>query len=99
MTYSELFKQEKIVRQLSIVQLIAYFGAWFSNVAIFTMLVEFNASSLLVSLVTAMLFLPAIIISPISGTLIDRLPLKKLMVVLLVIELIMTICLLLIRRV
>jgi MFS family permease len=99
MTYSELFKQEKIVRQLSIVQLIAYFGAWFSNVAIFTMLVEFNASSLLVSLVTAMLFLPAIIISPISGTLIDRLPLKKLMVVLLVIELIMTICLLMINTI
>jgi MFS family permease len=99
MTYSELFKQEKIVRQLSIVQLIAYFGAWFSNVAIFTMLVEFNASSLLVSLVTAMLFLPAIIISPISGTLIDRLPLKKLMVILLIIELIMTICLLMINTI
>ena len=99
MTYSELFKQEKIVRQLSIVQLIAYFGAWFSNVAIFTMLVEFNASSLLVSLVTAMLFLPAIIISPISGTLIDRLPLKKLMVTLLIIELIMTICLLMINTI
>jgi MFS family permease len=99
MTYFELFKQEKIVRQLSIVQLIAYFGAWFSNVAIFTMLVEFNASSLLVSLVTAMLFLPAIIISPISGTLIDRLPLKKLMVILLVIELIMTICLLTINTI
>ena len=99
MTYSELFKQEKIVRQLSIVQLIAYFGAWFSNVAIFTMLVEFNASSLLVSLVTAILFLPAIIISPISGTLIDRLPLKKLMVILLIIELIMTICLLMINTI
>ncbi|MBT6577962.1 MAG: MFS transporter, partial [Campylobacteraceae bacterium] len=91
MTYSQLFKKEKVVRQLSLVQLIAYFGAWFSNVAIFSMLVEFGASSFTISLVTAMLFLPAIIISPFSGTLIDRLPLKKLMVTLLSIELIMTI--------
>lgn len=90
MTYRELFKKEKIVRQLSLVQLIAYFGAWFSNVAIFTMLVEFEASAFVISVVTAMLFLPAIVISPFSGTLIDRLPMKKLMITLLTIELIMT---------
>lgn len=91
MTYGELFKQEKIVRQLSITQLIAYFGAWFSNVAIFSMLIELNASSFMISLVTAMLFLPGIVLSPFSGTLIDRLPLKKLMITLLGIELLMTI--------
>ncbi len=91
MTYRELFKQEKIVRQISLTQLIAYFGAWFSNVAIFSMLVEFGASSFMISLVTAMLFLPGIILSPFSGTLIDRLPLKNLMIVLLTIELVMTI--------
>lgn len=91
MTYRELFKQEKIVRQLSLTQLIAYFGAWFSNVAIFSMLIELNASSFMISLVTAMLFLPGIVLSPFSGTLIDRLPLKKLMITLLGIELLMTI--------
>ncbi len=91
MTYRELFKQEKVVRQLSLTQLIAYFGAWFSNVAIFSMLIELNASSFMISLVTAMLFLPGIVLSPFSGTLIDRLPLKKLMITLLIIELIMTI--------
>jgi len=91
LTYGELFKQEKIVRQLSITQLIAYFGAWFSNVAIFSMLIELNASSFMISLVTAMLFLPGIVLSPFSGTLIDRLPLKKLMITLLGIELLMTI--------
>ncbi len=91
MTYRELFKQEKVVRQLSLTQLIAYFGAWFSNVAIFSMLIELNASSFMISLVTAMLFLPGIVLSPFSGTLIDRLPLKKLMITLLGIELLMTI--------
>lgn len=90
MTYRELFTQHKIVRQLSLTQLIAYFGAWFSNVAIFTMLIELGADSFTISLVTAMLFLPAIVISPFSGTYIDRLPLKKLMIVLLSIEFTMT---------
>jgi MFS family permease len=99
MTYTELLKKEKIVRQLSIVQLIAYFGAWFSNVAIFTLLVQFEASSFLISFVTAMLFLPAIIISPFSGTLIDRLPLKTIMLTLLTIELIMTFAFLLITSI
>jgi MFS family permease len=75
-----------------LVQIIAYFGAWFSNVAIFSMLVQFGASPFLISLVTAMLFLPAVIISPFSGALIDRLPLKNLMIFLLSIELVMTLC-------
>ena len=94
MTYKELLKTHKIVRQLSLVQIIAYFGAWFSNVAIFSMLIQFGASSFLISLVTAMMFLPAVITSPFSGALIDRLPLKKLMVFLLCTELIMTLCVL-----
>lgn len=90
MTYRELFSKHKIVRQLSLTQIIAYFGAWFSNVAIFTMLVDLGADSFTISIVTAMLFLPAIIISPFSGTFIDRVSIKKLMVTLLTIELTMT---------
>jgi DHA3 family macrolide efflux protein-like MFS transporter len=91
LTYRQLLKEEKVVRQLSLTQIIAYFGAWFSNVAIFTMLVNLGASSLMISIVTAMLFLPGILISPFSGALIDRLPLKKLMIILLLTELLMTV--------
>ncbi|MEA1915358.1 MAG: MFS transporter, partial [Campylobacterota bacterium] len=90
MTYRELFKQHKIIRQLSIVQIIAYFGAWFSNVAIFTMLVQFGVSPLIISFVAAMHFLPGIILSPLSGTIIDRSDIKKLMITLMSIELLMT---------
>jgi MFS family permease len=88
--YKELLLTNKIVRQLSIIQFVAYFGAWFSNVAIYSMLIQFEASSFLISLVVATNFLPAIILSPISGSFVDRLPIKKFMIFLLTIELSMT---------
>ena len=97
MTYRELFANHKIVRQLSAIQFIAYFGAWFSNVAIYSMMVDFGASSFLIALVTAVHFIPAVILSPFNGTIVDRLPAKKLMLFLLSTELIMTLCFLLIN--
>lgn len=96
MNYRELFKNHKVIRDLSIVQFIAYFGAWFSNVAIYTMLVEFGSTELAISIVTAMHFLPAVLIAPFSGAIIDRIKIKPLMIILLVTELIMTLCFLLI---
>ena len=91
MTYRQLFKQHKIIKQLSAIQFVAYFGAWFSNVAIYSMLVEFNASPIIISIVTAMYFIPAIILAPFSGSLVDRINAKSLMISLLLIEFIMTI--------
>jgi MFS family permease len=90
LNYKELLLNNKIIRQLSLIQIFAYFGAWFSHVAIYTMLVEFEASATQISLVVAMNFLPSIILSVFSGSLVDRLPLKRFMVSLLVLEVIMT---------
>ena len=90
MNYRELLTNYPLVRKLSILQIIAYFGAWFSNVAIYTMLVEFGSTAFAISLVTAMHFIPAIIIAPISGVIIDKFKIKPLMLSLLVCELIMT---------
>jgi len=90
LNYKELLLNHKIIRQLSLIQLFAYFGAWFSHVAIYTMLVQFGASAFQISLVVAMNFLPSILFSIISGSLVDRLPLKKFMIILLCIEVIMT---------
>jgi len=92
LTYRELFKTHKIVRQLSSVQFIAYFGAWFSNVAIYSMLVDFGASAFLIATTAAMHLIPGIVLSPFSGSLVDRVEVKKLMITLLSIELIMTLC-------
>ena len=90
MNYRKLFREHKIVRDLSLVQFIAYFGAWFSNVAIYTMLVDFGSTEMAISIVTAMHFLPAILIAPFSGAIIDRVKIKPLMVTLLCTELLMT---------
>ncbi|MGB1227490.1 MAG: MFS transporter [Poseidonibacter sp.] len=90
MNYLTLFRQHKIIRDLSLVQFIAYFGAWFSNVAIYTMLVNFGSSELAIATVTAMHFLPAVLIAPFSGAIIDRFKIKPLMLSLLLIEFVMT---------
>ena len=91
MNYRKLFSAHKIIRDLSLVQFIAYFDAWFSNVAIYTMLVNFGSSEMAISVVTAMHFLPAILIAPFSGAIIDRVKIKPLMITLLATELLMTI--------
>ena len=90
MTYRELFRTHKVVRQLSTVQFIAYFGAWFSNVAIYSMLIDFGATPFLIATAAAMHLIPGIVLSPFSGSIVDRFPVKKLMVILLTIELLMT---------
>jgi len=92
LNYRELLTTYPVVKKLALVQFIAYFGAWFSNVAIYSMLVDFGASSFVIALVTAMHFLPAVLIAPFSGAFIDRIKLKRLMVILLCVELVMTLC-------
>lgn len=97
MTYRDLFRTHKIIRQLSAVQFIAYFGAWFSNVAIYSMMIEFGASSFLIAAITAMYLIPGVILSPFSGSIVDRFPVKKLMIILLSVEFTMTLSFILIN--
>ncbi|MFW2553378.1 MFS transporter [Aliarcobacter butzleri] len=89
--YILFLKENKIIRDLSLVNFISSFGAWFSTVAIYTMVVEFGSTELAISIVTAMHFIPAIIIAPLSGAIIDRVRIKPLMISLLFVELVMTI--------
>lgn len=85
------------MRQLSAVQFIAYFGAWFTNVAIYSMLVKFGASPILIATVAAMHLIPGIVLSPFNGSIVDRIEVKKLMMILLSVELCMTLGFLLIN--
>lgn len=94
MNYRELLINYPIIRKLSLLQFIAYFGSWFSNVAIYTMAVNFGSSAFVISLITAMHLLPAVLIGPFSGAIIDRVRVKTLMLVLLLTELTMTFLLL-----
>jgi len=79
-----------VVGRLSLIQLISYFGTWFSQVAIFSMLVAFNADEVTIALVAVMGMFPAVVLAPIIGIVIDRVPFKHLMMILLSIEIVMT---------
>jgi MFS family permease len=87
--YKTLLKNPTI-RRLSIVQFLAYFGACFSHVAIYTLVLEFGIGSIMIALVVSMYSLPAIILAPISGAIVDKLPYKKFMIALLGVELAIT---------
>ncbi|MCH9813232.1 MAG: MFS transporter [Epsilonproteobacteria bacterium] len=93
--YKEVL-QNPTIRRLSIVQFVAYFGAWFSNVAIYTLILEFGVTPIINALVVAMYSLPAILLAPMSGAIVDKLPYKRFMIILLGIELLMTLMYLLV---
>lgn len=94
-SYLDTLKHPVIAR-LSLIQLISYFGTWFSQVAIFSMLISYGANESTIALVAAMGMLPAVILAPIIGIIIDRIPFKKLMMALLAIEIVMTLSFILI---
>lgn len=89
MTYSETLKHP-VIRRLSLIQLISYFGTWFSQVAIFAMIVDFGASEITIAFTAAMAMLPAVVLAPVIGNVIDRVPFKRLMLILLLVEIGMT---------
>lgn len=96
--YITLLKEEKVLRKLSSIQLISYFGAWFSNVAIYTLLIELNVSASVVGFVAMLNFLAGVIQAPFSGPIIDRMSPKKLMLMLIVVEIIATISLIFVTQ-
>ena len=89
MTYLDTLKHP-VIRRLSLIQFISYFGTWFSQVAIFSMLVSFGASEVTIAVTAAMAMLPAVVLAPIIGLIIDRIEFKKLMSILLLVEISMT---------
>jgi len=90
MTYLETLKHP-IIRRLSLIQFISYFGTWFSQVAIFSMIVAYDADEITIALTAAMAMLPSVVLAPLIGIIIDRIAFKKLMLVLLLTEITMTV--------
>ena len=89
MGYKETLKHP-VIGRLSLIQLISYFGTWFSQVAIFSMLVAYRADALTIAFTATMAMLPAVILAPLIGIIIDRIDFKKLMMTLLLVEIAMT---------
>jgi MFS transporter, DHA3 family, macrolide efflux protein len=95
--YILLLRSEPVFRRLSLIQLLAYFGAWFSNVAIYTLLIKMEVAPSIIAFTAALHFLAGIIQAPFSGAIIDKLAPKKLMLTLLGLETITTFLLLLVN--
>ena len=96
--YIKLLKSEPVLKRLSIIQLIAYFGAWFSNVAIYTLLLKMEVSAEIVAFVAMLHFLAGVIQAPFSGPIIDSVKPKKLMLFLIFVQIFTTLFLLLINN-
>ncbi len=97
--YFTLLREERVLRRLSLIQLIAYFGAWFSNVAIYTLLIQLDVSATIIAMTAALHFLPGVLQAPFSGVLIDKFAPKRLMAFLMVLEIAATLPLMLIDNV
>ena len=95
--YIQLLKSEPILKRLSTIQLIAYFGAWFSNVAIYTLLLDMGVDASVVAFVAMLHFLAGVFQAPFSGSIIDSMKPKKLMLILISIEIFATIFLILVN--
>ncbi|MEA3370274.1 MAG: MFS transporter [Campylobacterota bacterium] len=97
--YISLLKNEPVLRRLSTIQLIAYFGAWFSNVAIYTLLLDMKVSAEVIAFTAMLHFLAGVIQAPFSGSIIDKVKPKVLMLTLIAVEIFATLFLVLINSV
>ncbi len=97
--YFTLLREERVLRRLSLIQLIAYFGAWFSNVAIYTLLIQLDVSATIIAMTAALHFLPGVLQAPFSGVLIDKFAPKRLMAFLMIVEIAATLPLMLVDNV
>ena len=95
--YIKLLESEPILKRLSTIQLIAYFGAWFSNVAIYTLLLDMGVDAKVIAFTAMLHFLAGVVQAPFSGAIIDSVKPKKLMLILISIEIFATFFLILIN--
>lgn len=86
--YVELLRNNTTLRRLSIIQLISYFGAWFSHMGIYTLLIQLDAPAWALSAAAGFTFLPSMILAPFSGAIIDKVNTKKFMLFLTAIEIV-----------
>lgn len=92
--YLDLLIKEQRLQKLSLVQFISYFGAWFSNVAIYTLLIDLDVQPAVIAFVAMLHFLAGVVQAPFSGAVIDKFHPKRLMSLLLIVEILSTLLLL-----
>ncbi|AII14908.1 H+ antiporter protein, major facilitator superfamily [Campylobacter iguaniorum] len=84
--YLALLRFNANFRILTIIQLICYFGMWFSHTGIFTLLIELKAPVWAVTAAAAMAFIPNVLLAPINGIIIDKFSPKPMLIFLMAVE-------------
>lgn len=84
--FISLLKREQVFARLSLIQLICYFGVWFSHTGVFTLLIELDAPVWAITLAAAMAFLPGVVLAPFSGVIVDKFNPKPMLVALIIVE-------------
>jgi len=87
-SYRMLLRSNKTLLRLSMIQLLCYFGAWFSHMGIYTLLINLEAPIWALSAAAAFTFLPSMLLAPFSGAIIDKIDTKKFMLFLTLIEIV-----------
>ena len=70
--FIDLLKTQPVFARLSLIQLICYFGVWFSHTGIFTLLIELDAPVWAITAAAALAFVPGVLLSPFSGIVVDK---------------------------
>ncbi|PPB69794.1 MFS transporter [Campylobacter hyointestinalis subsp. hyointestinalis] len=84
--YLALLRYNRNLRILASIQMICYFGMWFSHTGIFTLLIDLKAPVWAITLAAAMAFIPNVFLAPINGIIIDKFNPKPMMIFLMFIE-------------
>ena len=83
-----LLKTQPVFARLSLIQLICYFGVWFSHTGIFTLLIELDAPVWVITAAAALAFVPGVLLSPFSGIVVDKFSPKPMLIALTVVEMV-----------
>ena len=84
--YFSLLRDERNFRLLSLIQLMCYFGVWFSHTGIFTLLIELSAPVWAITAAAAMAYLPCVMLAPVSGIMVDKFSPKPMLLIMALIE-------------
>jgi MFS transporter, DHA3 family, macrolide efflux protein len=99
MTYKQLLTNNSNIRILWLAGLFSNLGSWFTTVALYSLLLEFNASSMIVAALAAIHMIPGAILAPISGVIIDKIEAKKLILSMIILQMIATFFMLFVKDV
>lgn len=81
LSYLELLRAEVHFRRLWVGNLISLLGDWFNLIALLSVVSQYSASPLALSLVFVAKFLPAAIVAPFAGYIVDRFNRRVVMIV------------------